>query len=270
MPRLSDIRVYPVKSLDPEPVDSVRLTAAGAPAPDRRYAIFDADGDYVNGKHERAIHRIRSEFDLDANRLRLRTAEHDEWTVFDPDEDRAALESWFGEYLGYDVTVRRDDEQGYPDDTNAAGPTLISTGTLQAMASWFDGERDWPDLDAAELRRRFRPNLVVDAPAFWEDRLYADRESTVTFSVGAVALDGVNPCQRCVVPTRDSRTGDPDSGFRERFIERRRATLPAWVDRDWYDHFYRVMVNTRVPEGPAALSVGDSVECDREPNPDAV
>lgn len=270
MPTLSEIRVYPVKSLDPESVESVRLTEDGAPAPDRRYAIFDADGDYVNGKNERQIHRIRSEFDLGANRLRLRTIEQNEWTVFDPDEDRAALESWLGEYFEYDVTVRRNDEQGYPDDTNATGPTLISTGTLQAMASWFDGEGEWPDLGEAELRRRFRPNLVVDAPAFWEDRLYADRESTVSFSVGDVTLDGVNPCQRCVVPTRDSRTGDPDSGFRERFIERRRATLPEWVARDWYDHFYRVMVNTRVPAPPATLSVGDRVELGRDTTVDAI
>jgi len=270
MPTLADIRVYPIKSLDSEAVDSVRLTAAGAPAPDRRYAIIDESGEYVNGKNECQVHRIRSEFDLDANRLRLRTTADGEWAAFDPDEDRTALESWLSEFFGYDVTVRRDDQQGYPDDTNATGPTLISTGTLEAIASWFDGGGDWPALDADDLLRRFRPNLVVEAPAFWEDRLYADRDSTVSFSVGGVEFDGLNPCQRCVVPTRDPDTGERDDGFQARFVERRRATLPEWVDRDWYDHFYRVMVNTRVPDAPATLSVGDHIICDREPNPDAI
>jgi uncharacterized protein YcbX len=270
MPTLSEIRVYPVKSLDPEPVESGRLTDSGAIASDRRYALFDADGDYVNGKNERRIHRVRSEYDFERGELRLRERGRDEWSRFDPDADRGGLEAWFGDLLGYDVTVRRDDERGYPDDTNAGGPTLVSTGTLEAVAAWFDGESGRPAIDAAELRRRFRPNLVVDAPAFWEDRLYADRESTVPFSVGGVAFAGVNPCQRCVVPTRDPDTGEADDGFRERLIERRRATLPEWVDRDWYDHFYRLMVNTRVPGAPATLSVGDSVVCDREPTTDAV
>jgi len=270
MPTLSEIRVYPVKSLDPELVESVRLTGSGAVESDRRYALFDADGDYVNGKSERRIHRVRSEFDFDAGELRLRERGSDEWARFDPDADRAALEAWFGDVLGYDVTVRRDDEQGYPDDTAAGGPTVVSTGTLDAVASWFDGESGRPAIDGAELRRRFRPNLVVDASAFWEDRLYADRDSTVPFSVGEVEFAGVNPCQRCVVPTRDPDTGESDDGFRERFVERRRATLPEWVDRDWYDHFYRLTVNTRVPDAPAALSVGDEVVCDREPSVDAV
>lgn len=270
MPTLSAIRVYPVKSLDPEPVDSVELTSAGGPAPDRRYAIFDADDEYVNGKNERAIHRIRSTFDFENDRLRVREQGTDEWTAFDLETDRDALEAWLADVLGYEVTVRRDDEQGFPDDTNAGGPTLISTGTLDAVAGWFDGSGDYPDLDAAELLRRFRPNLVVDAPAFWEDRLYADRESTVPFTVGGVDFEGVNPCQRCVVPTRDPETGERDEGFQARFVERREAMLPAWVDRDWYDHLYRLMVNTRVPGAPATLAVGDSVECDREPAPDAV
>jgi len=270
MPTLSEVRIYPVKSLDPELVDSVALAESGALVPDRRYAIFDADGDYVNGKNERQTHRLRSDYDFDGGRLRLREQGTDEWTAFDPDADRAALESWLADFLGYDVSVRRDDEQGYPDDTDAGGPTLISTGTLDAMASWFDGESDRPAIDEAELRRRFRPNLVVDAPAFWEDRLYADRESTVSFTVGGVAFEGVNPCQRCAVPTRDPDTGETDSGFRTRFLDRREATLPYWVDRAWYDHFYRVMVNTRVPGAPATLSVGDTVECDRKPDSNAI
>ena len=270
MPTLSEIRVYPVKSLDPELVDSAELAASGALALDRRYALFDADGDYVNGKNERQTHRLRSEYDFDGGRLRLREQGGSEWTAFDPDADRAALESWLADFFGYDVRVRRDDEQGYPDDTDAGGPTLISTGTLDAMASWFDGQGDRPAFDEAELRRRFRPNLVVDAPAFWEDRLYADRDSTVPFTVGGVAFEGVNPCQRCAVPTRDPDTGETDSGFRTRFLERREATLPDWVHRAWYDHFYRVMVNTRVPDAPATLSVGDAVECDREPGSNAL
>jgi uncharacterized protein YcbX len=261
MPTLDRIQVYPVKALDPVPVESGRLTEAGSLALDRRYAMFDADGNYVNGKNERRVHRLRSAFDPDSGTLRLREQGAEDWVAFDPDNDRAALEGWLSEFFGYSVVVRRDDEQGYPDDTDAGGPTLISTGTLAEIASWFD-------FDASEARRRFRPNLVIDAPAFWEDRLYADRDSTVSFSVGGVDFAGVNPCQRCVVPTRDPDTGGSTDEFQARFVERREETLPEWVDRDWFDHFYRVMVNSRVPGAPATLDVGDRV--DVEPTSDTV
>ena len=58
------------------------------------------------------------------------------------------------------------------------------------------------------MRMRFRANLEIgEVPAFWEDRLYGESGTTVRFTVGAVCLEGTNPCQRCVVPTRDPLTG---------------------------------------------------------------
>jgi len=61
-------------------------------------------------------------------------------------------------------------ERGLPDDRAAPGPTVVSRATLETVASWFD-----EIADATEMRRRLRPNLVLDdCPAFWEDRLFAD------------------------------------------------------------------------------------------------
>ena len=52
--------------------------------------------------------------------------------------------------------------------------------------------------------------------------------------------------------------------FRERFVERRRETMPAWSGGDWFDHHFRVMVNTRVPKSSwgAELAIGDDVRID--------
>lgn len=82
----------------------------------------------------------------------------------------------------------------------------------------------------------------------------------VRFRIGDTILEGVNPCRRCVVPARDPDTGDETPGFRERFIEQRRETKPDWTDSDRFDSDYRVMVNTRVLDEEASLTVGDSVE----------
>jgi len=253
---LDSIYVYPVKSLDTIERDRTTVREAGGLAFDREYAIRDADGEYVNGKRERAVHRLASRFDPDTGA----------WTVgprgeasetFRLPEERDAASDYLSDYFGYAVTIDRDPSGGFPDDTHAAGPTLISRGTLETVAGWYD------DIDATDLRRRLRPNLVVrGVDPFWEDRLYADRESAVAFTVDGARFEGRNPCQRCVVPTRDPDTGAETPGFRERFVTRREATLPEWADEDWYDHYFRLMVNTRVPRETvgATLSVGDELE----------
>jgi uncharacterized protein YcbX len=113
----------------------------------------------------------------------------------------------------------------------------------------------------AEARRRFRTTLEIEGvPAFWEDQLFAESESSVVrFKIGDVGFEGSNPCARCPVPSRDSHTGAADGVFQKRFSELRRAQLPRWAPADRFDHFYRLATNTRVPstEQGKLLCVGD-------------
>lgn len=264
MPRVRRLTTFPVKSLDGVDRKRAEILPAGGLDTDREFALFDADGDYVNGKRERAIHRIRSTVDVADRSLSL-DAPGMESASFDlAGGDPEPLADWLSEYFGYSVDLRRDRTGGFPDDTTLSGPTVISTATVREVASWFD------DVDAEEMRRRLRANVEVgpdesageeSLPPFWEDRLYAGEGESVTFTVGGVEFRGVNPCQRCVVPTRDPDTGTETPGFRERFVERREATLPAWADRERFDHFFRLMVNTVVPESSvgAEIAVGDPV-----------
>lgn len=256
MPTVDSLRVHPVKSLDPLELDSVDVNA-GALRHDREYAIVDGDREFVNGKREPALHRIRSRYDPDRRELSVRERGADDWATFSMDAQRGELNAWLSEFLGYPVSVVRDASGGIPDDTEADGPTVLARETAAEIAGWYDG------VDTEGMLRRLRPNVVVAAgEAFWEDRLYADPGSVREFTVGPVRFEGVQPCQRCVVPTRDPDTGEPTPGFRETFVEHREATLPAWANRDRFDHFFRVMVNTRVPEPSwgETLSVGDAVD----------
>ncbi|MFD1645845.1 MOSC domain-containing protein [Haloarchaeobius litoreus] len=256
MPTVASLRVYPVKSLDPLELDTVEVNN-GALRHDREYAIVDGDREFVNGKREPALHRIRSRYDPDRRALSLREHGDDDWTTFSMDAERGELNAWLSEFLDYPVSVVRDASGGMPDDTEADGPTVIARETAAAIASWYD------DVDTGGMLRRLRPNVVVEAgEPFWEDRLYADRGSVRQFTIGDVEFEGVQPCQRCVVPTRDPDTGAETADFRETFVERREATLPAWANRDRFDHFFRVMVNTRIPEGSwgKSVRVGDGVE----------
>jgi uncharacterized protein YcbX len=255
-PTLERILVYPVKSLDPhDTLERVEVRPDGGLSYDRQFAMVDADGEYRNGKNDRRVHRLRSWFDPKAGRLTLRPNDGDP-AAFDV-EDRAAVEAWLTEHFGDPVTLRREEAGGFPDDTHASGPTVIAEATLETVAGWFDG------VDAAEMERRLRPNLVVSGvEPFWEDRLYGDRETAVAFRVGDAEFLGSHPCQRCVVPTRDPETGEETPGFRETFVREREATLPAWAAEEWFDHHFRLMVNTFVPEETVGetLRIGDEVE----------
>ncbi|MFC6905962.1 MOSC domain-containing protein [Halalkalicoccus tibetensis] len=251
-PRLARISLFPIKSLDAFEPERATITPVGPIAGDRRYAMVDAEGEYVNGKRTAAVHRLRASYD-DPDRVEFSTPESDA-DEFDLTTDREELAEHLSEQFGYPVELIRDDT-GMPDDTEIPGPTVISTATIEEVASWFG-------LAPENVRRRFRANLEIEGvPAFWEDRLFSDQGRVVDFSIGGVRLAGVNPCQRCVVPSRDPDTGEEFEGFRERFIEKRGKTLPEWTDSDRFDHQFRLMVNTRVPEdGAGEIEVGDAVE----------
>jgi uncharacterized protein YcbX len=257
MPTLDRITVFPVKSLDGLALDSATVGARGALELDREYALVDADGEYVNGKATAQIHRLQSAFDPATHELTVGRYDDDESHSFRlrDETERAACGEWLTSFFGEPVTVERDDAGGYPDDEALHGPTVISTGTVRAVADWFD-------LPPENVRRRFRANIEIGSTEpFWEDRLFADQGEVVAFSVGECRFHGVNPCQRCVVPTRDPDTGEVIADFRERFVEQREATLPEWTPSDRFDHPYRLMLNTVVPEGSwdTELAVGAEV-----------
>ncbi|MWG36726.1 MOSC domain-containing protein [Halomarina oriensis] len=268
-PRLARLTTYPLKSLDPTDHES-RAVEYGTLAGDREYAMVakpaDAahdpetasvggQGDYVNGKRTAAVHRLRSSVDREASTVTLREQGGDDARTFSLDAP-GELNAYLSDYFDEPVSLRHEPRGGYPDDREYDGPTLVSTATLREVASWFG-------ITVDGARRRFRANLEVDGvPAFWEDRLYADRGEAVAFRVGEVELLGLNPCRRCVVPSRDPDTGEETPGFREAFLRERERTLPPWLDSDRYEGNFRLMVNTRIPESEwgAGLSVGDRVE----------
>jgi ferredoxin-NADP reductase/uncharacterized protein YcbX len=255
VPYLARIFIYPVKSLGAVEVNSARVLPSGALADDRRFAILDAQGKYVNGKRNARVHLLRSAYDSATRNLRLSTGAGNQFRAFNVDSERAALEQWLGEFFGFEVSFRENTSAGFPDDTDSPGPTLISSATLREVAGWFG-------ITVEQTRARFRANLEVDGvPAFWEDQLYGQRGTTVRFTVGDCLFDGVNPCQRCVVPTRDPLTGMDLPEFAKRFVELRRARLPKWAEPSRFNHFYRLAVNTKlVGYQPALdLTIGDRV-----------
>lgn len=254
MPHLARIDLYPFKSLDGVTVQSAKILASGALEHDREYACFDRQGKVVNGKRSARIHELRSQVSNHYQTLTLQ-APHTDPQTFHIDQERDALEVWLSDFFQLDIQIHQNSAAGFPDDTDSPGPTLISTATLETVAAWYD------DLTVTELRRRLRTNLEIGGvPAFWEDQLFADANHLVQFQIGSVILKGVNPCQRCIVPTRDSQSGVATPKFQKTFLQNRKQALPEWVNPTRFNHFYRLAVNTRIPQGQdSVLTQGDPV-----------
>ena len=170
---------------------------------------------------------------------------------------------WLAEALGEPVMLVERSGGGFPDDREAPGPTLVATATLAEVARWFG-------FDLAESRRRFRVNLEIGGcDAFWEDTLaiparpgLADEDGGLAAElpadpyadlpppeprellIGPVRLRATGVCRRCVVPTRDSRTGAITEHFRDAFEARRTRSLRPDVDASAWSHAYRLAINT--------------------------
>lgn len=248
--RLARITLHPIKSLPGLAVEEARLLPAGPLENDRRFALVDQDGVFITAKRTERFHAIRAQFDFAAHTVSLATEEGGQ--KFHLDHDRPGLEQWLSEVLQIPARLVEDPERCFPDDMESSGPTVVSTATLETVAGWFG-------LELEEVRRRFRASLEVEGvEPFWEDELAGEVGSPVAFQIGGVVLLGTNPCQRCPVPSRDSTTGAALPGFARMFSEHRQRTLPAWAPRSRFDHYYRLVTNTRLHSG-AAVRVGDPV-----------
>ncbi len=253
-PTLAQIWVFPIKSLDGVQVREAEILPGGSLKCDREFALVDPDGHFINGKRTPLIHRLRATYALKQRQVTL------QWegstATFHLEHQRRELATWLSKALNQPVHLVQNRHHGFPDDTDSPGPTVVSVASLETVANWF------PDLSTEQVRQRFRTNLEIDqVPPFWEDQLFAETDAGVPFHIGGVTLWGMNPCQRCVVPTRDPWTGTRYQGFQKQFVAKRRELLPPGVARSRFNHFYRFTLNTRIRETEAGkiLRVTDQI-----------
>lgn len=250
--RVKNISIYPIKSLDPVDVSEARVLPCGALEYDREFALFDGEGKLINGKRDARIHRIRATYNLEDSLVTL-SADDLPPETFHLTESRRQIEAWVGAFLGLPVFLQRDTQTGFPDDLESPGPTIVGSATLTAVASWFN-------IEDQTTARRFRANIQIGCEVpFWEDRLFGEANTVVEFRIGDVLVHGVNPCQRCAVPTRHPKTGEVTADFQRLFAEKREQTLPPWATRSRFNHYYRLAVNTRIPSSEAGkfIHAGD-------------
>lgn len=240
-------------------LEAVDITKGGALYNDRRWALVDEAGGLISGKNNKRIFSLRPVFDLDALTVCFSDKEYaDEAFSL---QDAEGLSSYFSAKLGQPVFIKEDKRQGFPDDMNASGPTVVSRASLEEIATWY------PTLSLDDIRARFRINLEISSvSAFWEDGLFKRNELPKTMHIGSVEIQTTNPCARCSVPTKSPSSGKRYDGFYKTFIDMRLKTKPNWTDASCFDHWYRLSVNTNInlDQSDKTLTIGDVVRVDGE------
>ncbi len=252
--KVSSIYIFPIKSLDGITIDSAQIIQSGMLENDRRFALFNKDEIFLRGKNSPKLMLLRTKYDLQTMQFTLTSTETGE-IKFKFDQT-SAIEKFFSDFLGEKVFFRENRNSGFPDDTKAHGPTIVSLESLHEVHRWF------PQYSFEEIVRKFRANIIVESgEIFWEDKLYAEIDSQREFEIGDVKFFGSNACARCTVPTRDSFTSEQDKNFQLHFIKMRKENLPAWAIHERFDHFYRFAVNTSIPKTEVGkiLAVEDEV-----------
>lgn len=254
--KVSRINVYPIKSFPGVTIASSHVLNSGALKWDRRLALIEPRGEFVNLKRVPELHEIRADFDLDVPSVRIWTGHSVTARTFHLDDDRESLSDYLTCLLNRPIGIIDNPQSGFPDDANTGGPTIVSVATLQAVADLF------PEMSLNQARCRFRANIEVEGvPAFWEDRLFASKREQFPFQIGGVTFGGVKPCQRCSVPSRHPVTGERTQAFATIYAALRKAMMPTWTNLDRFDHYYRLATNTVLLNSgdDGVIRTGDSI-----------
>lgn len=249
---ISQIFIYPIKSFDGVNVRERLVSKGGALKDDRRFGFVDDQGKLLSAKRFEGVHLIRSSFNSELNVVKLQFPNQKEQD-FELRVGNSHLNHAVSDFFDCQFSLKENSEIGFPDDTEAYGPTLTTTASLEQLCQWF------PEIEVNELIRRFRVNLILDHyEAFFEDSLCGVKGEFPSFKIGEVHFKGSNVCQRCPVPTRDSETGVVDNSFVKNFKENRELHLHPKSHLSQFNHFYRFCLNTQcIPKVNQSLKVGD-------------
>ena len=91
--RLARIDLFPVKSFDSVTAKSARLLPSGGLENDRRFALFDAQGKFINGKGTPLVHALNLTFDDAIEHVTIATRDGSGEQTYSLAADRPAIES---------------------------------------------------------------------------------------------------------------------------------------------------------------------------------
>jgi len=255
-PILSRITIFPVKSLDGISLQKAEVTKGGCLLHDREYAISDEEGNFIIGKTNPLIHKLRSTIDFDNETISFRQQNETSWAQFHLQNEKSNIETYLSNYFGAPILFLKNSMGRFMDIPDISGITVLSTSSLASVSKWYN------NMNLDETRKRFRSTIEIEGvPAFWEDHLFSKEGKGIEFKIGNVTMFGMSPRARCVVPTRNPETGEVIHAFPKIFTRHRAESLPEWSTLNAYGHHYFLTVNCYIPatEIGKYIATGDKV-----------
>ena len=263
--KLSEINIYPVKSLGGISIDSAIVEDRGLKL-DRRWMLVDEKRQFLTQREFPVMASIK--ISVDGEGLKAKCASGDSIEIgLDPDDGATAnvkiwsssvkakvydetVNGWFSEILGIPCRL-----VVMPDESKRKVNPFYAVRKFKDTVSFADGypfmligesslEHLNARLETPLPMNRFRPNFVVSgSDAFAEDTWKKVRVGSTLFHV-------VKPCARCVITTVDQAAGEKDG-------KEPLKTLTTYRNRNGNIHFGQNLI---AEAAGSALAVGDTVE----------
>ena len=265
--RIASLHYYPIKGVRAVDCDEAAFDQRGL-AQDRRWLITDGDGQSLTQRDHPVLAQIEATVTSEGLHLSCGGKTID---IAYPDEDRRgafkvwrdevqALDAgehagaWLSDLIGRPARLCFMDEKARRMSTEKWSPRtavnfadmhpflIATTASLRAL-----NEAIAANGGETLGMERFRPNIVIDCAEPWvEDRWKV-------LKIGDTVIDVIIPCDRCVVTTKDQKTGE--SAGKEPL-----KTLST-IRKSAHLEIGGVLFGWRAaPRGPGAFNVGDAVE----------
>jgi uncharacterized protein len=220
---LTQLYIYPIKSLGGIAVDSSKVTDRGLEN-DRRWMLVDTDNKFLTIREFPKMTQLHLEI-IDGgikvnaieqkSTISIKTDEHlaeiNDVTIWNASVKSypysTEINEWFGEMLGgHCKLVYMPDHSSRPVDTTSGyHPAGKFTSFADAYPFLLLSEESMNDLNSRFEEPlsilRFRPNLVFSGgEAYCEDNI-------VDFEINGVQFTGLENCARCGIPNVDPATG---------------------------------------------------------------
>ncbi|MEP2943548.1 MAG: MOSC N-terminal beta barrel domain-containing protein [Hyphomicrobiales bacterium] len=270
--KLTTLHTYPIKGTRGLSHDEVDVELRGL-KDDRRWMIVDDDNRFVTQREVAALATIAVDKTINGLSIALHNSSGPtdfQFDVVPPNgEVRADVQVWDDRVnaaiaddnanAAISTALDRRAKLAYMDEkamrlanadyAGASKPVSFADGfpillTTQASLKVLNAHIETSGAAPVPMQR-FRPNAVVDGESAWDE----DRWSVV--QIGDVIFDVVKPCTRCVVTTRDQKTG---IGSNDAQPIRALTQIRRSADKNIRGVLFGVNL---VPRGEGSLAVGD-------------
>ncbi len=225
MLQLSEIWIYPVKSLGGIPLQQSKVTDRGLEH-DRRWLLVDENACFITQREYPKLALFQPEITGDFLKISHKVSQESilvssyptfsEMTtpikvtvwedVVEACEVGSEASDWFSEILGFTVRLvyMPDESQRKVDPDFAVSPNDV-TSFSDGFPFLIIGQSSLDDLNSRMAKAvsisRFRPNFVFSGGEAYEEEGWRE------FTIGALSFYGVKPSGRCIITTVDPETG---------------------------------------------------------------